>query len=108
MMPTARKPSLHSKRIAPKRITLVLHSALTDRVFEKAATLQQNPNNFVNLCVEGMLEAMDTKRSFDPDILGLYNRAKGRPLVSVSVGSISIVSLCGFMVVCGFYSSFTS
>jgi len=65
-----------------KRITLVLRVDLASRVFDKAAALQQNPNNFINLCVEGMLDAMDTKGHFDPPILELYNRVKGRTFLT--------------------------
>jgi hypothetical protein len=48
-----------SKKQPRKRITLVLRVDLIDRVLEKAKLLQQGPNNFVNLCEEGILDAMD-------------------------------------------------
>ena len=67
---------------APKRITLVLRADLTERALEKAALLQQNPNNFVNLCVEGILDAMDASGNYDAPILTLYNRVKGRTFLT--------------------------
>ena len=48
-----------SKKQPRKRITLVLRVDLIDRVLEKAKLLQQGPNNFVNLCVEGVLDEQD-------------------------------------------------
>lgn len=73
---------MKSSSSAPKRITLVLRGDLTDRALEKAALLQQNPNSFVNLCVEGMLDAMDAPGSYDPPVLELYNRVKGRTFLT--------------------------
>ncbi len=49
----------------PRRLTWVTRVDLIDRVLEKAKLLQQGPNNFVNLCVEGVLDAMDAPRSDD-------------------------------------------
>ena len=37
-----------------RRVTLVLRNDLNDRVIKRAEELGQNPNNFVNMCVEGM------------------------------------------------------
>lgn len=73
---------MKSSSPAPKRITLVLRADLTERALEKAALLQQNPNNFVNLCVEGILDAMDAPGNYDAPILALYNRVKGRTLLT--------------------------
>lgn len=66
----------------PKRITLVLRADLTERALEKAALLQQNANNFVNLCVEGMLDTMDAPGNYDAPVLALYNRVKGRTFLT--------------------------
>lgn len=73
---------MKSSSPAPKRITLVLRNDLTERALEKAALLQQNPNNFVNLCVEGMLDTMDDPGNYDAPILALYNRVKGRTFLT--------------------------
>ena len=76
--------------IAPKgrkRVPLVLRVDLIDRVINKAQTLQQNPNNFVNLCVEGVLDAMDASGDYKIPILELYNQVKGKTfLTSKSAG----------------------
>ena len=66
------------KKQARKRITLVLRVDLIDRVLEKAKLLQQGPNNFVNLCVEGVLDAMDAPGSYDIPILSLHNQIEGK------------------------------
>ena len=72
-----------SKKQPRKRITLVLRVDLIDRVLEKAKLLQQGPNNFVNLCVEGILDAMDAPGTdYDVPILSLYNQVKGRTLLT--------------------------
>ncbi len=42
-----------------KRLTMVLRSDLSERVYRMAPELSQNPNYFVNLCVEGCLDAME-------------------------------------------------
>jgi len=65
-----------------KRIPLVLRTDLIDRLLEKAQTLQQNPNNFVNLCVEGVLDAMDSPGDYKIPILDLYNQVKGKTLLT--------------------------
>ena len=65
-----------------KRITLVLRVDLIDRVLEKAESLQQGPNNFVNLCIEGILDAMDAEGDYDIPILDLYNRVKGKSFLT--------------------------
>jgi hypothetical protein len=66
------------KKQPRKRITLVLHVELIDRLLDKAQTLQQNPNNFVNRCVEGALDAMDhPEAGYNIPVLALYNEVKG-------------------------------
>jgi len=75
-----------------RRVTLVLRNDLNDLVIERAAELGQNPNNFVNLCVEGILDAMDAPGNFDPPILNLYNRVKGRTFLT-SKTVMSLVSV---------------
>jgi hypothetical protein len=56
-----------------KRLTLVLRVDLAGRALEKAAVFQQNPNYFVNLCLEGVLDAMDSPENGSIPILDLYN-----------------------------------
>ncbi len=86
---------MKSETPSPKRITLVLRTDLSERALEKAALLQQNPNNFVNLCVEGMLDTMDsTPGTYDPPILDLYNRVKGRTFLT----SKAVMALVGAFV----------
>ena len=65
-----------------KRITLVLADRPIDRVLEKAELLQQGPNNFVNLCVEGVLDAMDAPGSYDIPILSLHNQVRGKTFLT--------------------------
>jgi hypothetical protein len=83
------------KKKPRKRITLVLRVDLIDRVLEKAKLLQQGPNNFVNLCVEGILDAMDAPGTgYDIPVLALYNQVKGRTFLS----SKAIMTLVGALV----------
>ena|ERR1700734_1152160 len=62
-----------------RRVTLVLRNDLNDRVIERAEELGQNPNNFVNMCVEGCLEAMNAKESpFEIPIVRMYRTMRGK------------------------------
>jgi hypothetical protein len=86
---------MDSKKQPRKRITLVLRVDLIDRVLEKARLLQQGPNNFVNLCVEGILDAMDDPgTSYDIPVLTLYNRIKGRAFLTTK----AVMALLGALV----------
>jgi len=71
-----------SEKQPRKRITLVLRIDLIDRVLAKAKLLQQGPNNFVNLCVEGILDAMDAPGNYDIPILDLYNQVAGKTFLT--------------------------
>jgi hypothetical protein len=71
-----------SKKQTRKRITLVLRVDLIDRVLEEAKLLQQGPNNFVNLCVEGVLDAMDAPESYEIPILSLHNQVEGKTFLT--------------------------
>ncbi|HEY5705885.1 MAG TPA: hypothetical protein VIS96_09960 [Terrimicrobiaceae bacterium] len=76
---------MKTSKTAPKgrkRVPLVLRVDLIDRVMNKAQTLQQNPNNFVNLCVEGVLDAMDASGDYKIPILELYNQVKGKSFLT--------------------------
>ncbi len=61
-----------------KRLTLVLRTDLSGRAREKAAVFKQNPNYFVNLCLEGVLDAMDSPESGSIPILDLFNKIHRR------------------------------
>ncbi len=62
-----------------RRVTLVLRNDLNDLVIERAAELGQNPNNFVNTCVEGCLEAMNAKESpHEIPIVKMYRTMRGK------------------------------
>jgi hypothetical protein len=86
---------MDSKKQPRKRITLVLRVELIDRVLEKARLLQQGPNNFVNLCVEGILDAMDDPGTdYDIPVLTLYNQIKGRTFLTTK----RVMTLLGALV----------
>ena len=86
---------MDSKKQPRKRITLVLRVDLIDRVLEKARLLQQGPNNFVNLCVEGVLDAMDDPGTgYDIPVLTLYNQIKGRAILTAK----AVMTLLGALV----------
>jgi len=62
-----------------RRVTLVLRNDLNDRAIERAEELGQNPNNFVNMCVEGCLEAMNAKESpFEIPVVKMYRTMRGK------------------------------
>jgi hypothetical protein len=66
----------------PRRVTVNLRSDLNERVVEKAAELDQNPNYFVNQCVEGILDAIDGEEiAQDIPILKLARIMKGKTLL---------------------------
>jgi len=82
-----------SKETPMRRVTLVLRNDLNDRVIKRAAELGQNPNNFVNLCVEGCLNAMDGKHTtYDIPIITL-DRIKRKKTLLDSVIARRIVEL---------------
>jgi hypothetical protein len=86
---------MDSKKQPRKRITLVLRVELIDRVLEKARLLQQGPNNFVNLCVEGILGAMnDMGTGSEIPVLALYNQIKGRTFLTTK----AVMTLLGALV----------
>jgi hypothetical protein len=86
---------MDSKKQPRKRITLVLRVELIDRVLEKARLLQQGPNNFVNLCVEGILDAMDEPGTgCEIPVLALYNQIKGRTFLTTK----AVMTLLGALV----------
>lgn len=53
--------------------------------------MQQGTNNFANLCIEGVLDAMDASDSYEIPILSLYNRVTGRTFLT-SKAVMAIVS----------------
>ncbi len=62
-----------------RRVTLVLRNDLNDRAIERAEELGQNPNNFVNMCVEGCLEAMNAKESpYEIPVVRMYRTMRGK------------------------------
>lgn len=79
-----------------KRLTLVLRTDLIDAVQEKAAVVSQGPNQFVNMCVEGILLAMEAEdpNEYEMPILELYNKVKGR----MSLSSKAAMKLCSVLV----------
>lgn len=79
-----------------KRLTLVLRTDLIDPVQEKAAAVGQGPNQFVNMCVEGILLAMDAEdpNEYEMPILELYNKVKGR----MSLSSKAAMKICSVFV----------
>ena len=65
-----------------KRMTMVPRVDLIDRILEKSALLQQGPNSFANLCIEGILDAMDAQGDYEIPVLALYNRIAGKALLT--------------------------
>ena len=64
------------------RLTLALRQDLAERVHRIAALLGQNPNYFVNQCVEGCLNAMDAEGiAADIPIIALVRKVCGRPML---------------------------
>ena len=64
------------------RLTLALRQDLAERVHRIAALLGQNPNHFVNQCVEGCLNAMDAEGiAADIPIITLVRKICGRPVL---------------------------
>lgn len=75
----------------PKRLTMVLRTDLTARVYRIAPQLSQNSNSFVNLCVEGCLNAMeDGDIHFEIPLVDLYRLLSKRTLLESKV----VTKLC--------------
>jgi hypothetical protein len=74
------------KEPKPRRVTLVLRNDLNERAIKRAAELGQNPNNFVNLCVEGCLDAMDDdKTTYQIPIITLDRIKRKRTLLDSEI-----------------------
>lgn len=82
-----------------KRLTAVMRSDLVDRVLEKATLLGQSSNQFINMCVDGILVAMEAEdpNEYEMPILELYNKVTGRlPLstkAAMKICSVFVPSL---------------
>jgi len=71
------------KPTGPRRVTMVLRSDLTERVFPHAARICQNPNSFVNHCVAACLDAMDSDEiTCDLPIVTLTRKACRKPILA--------------------------
>ena len=79
----------------PKRLTMVLRSDLTEKVYRIAPQLSQNPNSFVNLCVEGCLNAMESGGiHFEIPIVKLYRLLTKRTLLESKL----VTAICSLFV----------
>jgi hypothetical protein len=74
---------------------MVLRSDLTERVHRIAPQLSQNPNAFVNLCVEGCLNAMESGGiHFEIPIVKLYRLLTKRTLLDSKL----VTAICSLFV----------
>jgi len=65
-----------------KRLTMMVRSDLTERVLKLAPTVSQNPNSFVNLCVEGCLDAMEAEDiGYEIPIIKLYRTVRKKAVL---------------------------
>ena len=66
----------------PLRLTLILRKDLSARVHAVASMIRQNPNHFVNKCVEGCLDAMESEEiAFDIPLVTLFRKISGVSLL---------------------------
>jgi hypothetical protein len=65
-----------------KRLTMMVRSDLTERVLKLAPAVSQNPNSFVNLCVEGCLDAMEAEEiGYEIPIIKLYRTVRKKAVL---------------------------
>jgi hypothetical protein len=65
-----------------KRLTMMVRSDLTERVLKLAPAVSQNPNSFVNLCVEGCLDAMEAEDiGYEIPIIKLYRTVRKKAVL---------------------------
>jgi hypothetical protein len=65
-----------------KRLTMMVRSDLTERVLKLAPQVSQNPNSFVNLCVEGCLDAMEAEDiGYEIPIIKLYRTVRKKTVL---------------------------
>jgi hypothetical protein len=65
-----------------KRLTMMVRSDLTERVLKLAPVVSQNPNSFVNLCVEGCLNAMEAEDiGYEIPIIKLYRTVRKKAVL---------------------------
>lgn len=72
---------LKKKSTNPDRVGLSLHKHLTPHVLEMSSTLDMNPNEFVNACVEQCVERMigqDEPGPGAPTLIYRYRQMTGR------------------------------
>jgi len=65
-----------------KRLTMMVRGDLTERVLKLAPVVSQNPNSFVNLCVEGCLDAMEAEEiGYEIPIIKLYRTVRKKAVL---------------------------
>jgi hypothetical protein len=65
-----------------KRLTMMVRGDLTERVLKLAPAVSQNPNSFVNLCVEGCLDAMEAEDiGYEIPIIKLYRTVRKKAVL---------------------------
>jgi len=65
-----------------RRLTMMVRSDLTERVLKLAPVVSQNPNSFVNLCVEGCLDAMEAEDiGYEIPIIKLYRTVRKKAVL---------------------------
>ena len=65
-----------------KRLTMMVRGDLTERVLKLAPVVSQNPNSFVNLCVEGCLDAMEAEDiGYEIPIIKLYRTVRKKAVL---------------------------
>jgi hypothetical protein len=61
---------------------MMVRSDLTERVLKLAPVVSQNPNSFVNLCVEGCLDAMEAEDiGYEIPIIKLYRTVRKKAVL---------------------------
>ena len=65
-----------------RRLTMMVRGDLTERVLKLAPVVSQNPNSFVNLCVEGCLDAMEAEDiGYEIPIIKLYRTVRKKAVL---------------------------
>lgn len=77
----------------PKKVVSI-RLDLLPRLVAKAEELQQNANQLTNLCLEGILDAMDAEGAYEIPILNLYRTLKGKTALT----SKAVMTICSLIV----------
>ena len=81
------------KKAPPKKV-IAIRQDLIPRLIERARELKQNPNQMVNLLVEGGLDTMDADGVYESPVVQLYRSSHGKTPMTTK----ALMTICSIIV----------